>query len=120
MSRKIKYDFHELRTQNPKEYQSKVRRLQGKKPLIKYDFHNLRTIDPIEYQRRFREVNPEYYTEASRKYWYKNWNNRNCRICGRFCSKGTKKYCNFCREMMYWFNHCATSKIRYDQRDKND
>lgn len=54
----------------------------------------------IEKNKEYRKNHPQINKKAVRTYYYKNWNNRNCILCGRFCPKGNRKYCSFCKEII--------------------
>jgi hypothetical protein len=107
MTKKYKYDFHELRTLNNLEYNRRIRRLQGIKPLIKYSFHKLRTENSKEYERLIYLTNPEVREKAilsNNHYRHRIWKAKNCSICGKFCPRRSQKYCSFCRGMMDEFS----------------
>lgn len=73
---------------------------------IKYVFHELRTQDRNKYARmeyktnlRLRKRKIEYRRNYAKE--HKAWRTLNCTICGKFCRKGSRKYCSYCQEMMF-------------------
>ena len=101
----MKWKFHKLWSEDPIAYNKK---LYQENPVYRRNILN--------YQKKYTKEHPEINRKAKVKYNkdHKTWMIKNCLICGRFCSKYSKKYCKDCNEIMQHGTYSIIKEIRND------